>query len=514
MLSLAGVGERYQSAFRAGRNGMIQQRNERQVVPWRWFLLTTLILAAAGCKARPPTAALPTLASEAHLSPSPVTPVATAEAESPMATAGASLLAVEPPPPTPIPTAASTATVSDPPPTPADPITHTVAAGETLTDIAPRYSVTVDELAAANGIQNANAIAAGQVLQIPQPGGQATPTALAVATPAGAPIAALDVHAPPQAEPAWDPSLISGDLESGYPLLRYSPDGRMRIHAQPGTYAAPRLDAMAALIQTIFVEIEAEIGRPFWETVDVYLAGTLFEINPALQGFTQSQRFRSFVLVNGVFHPGERNYILGHELTHVATTNLLGRASSTMIHEGLAVALPYHHLHDEAEYLPLQETCALAYHDRERSGAFRPARTLLQYNYEEGFNGHIRTYFNYHLSGCFVDFLLDYGGMAALDQVYDSGAYATVYGQTFGELDAAWQASLAATEVNVDPARFVDTVYEMADAYEWYVSASEDGVHYNYQAYLALNEARLALNRGRLDEAQAGLKQYARLMGE
>jgi peptidoglycan-N-acetylglucosamine deacetylase len=47
--------------------------------------------------------------------------------------------------------------------------THTVAQGESLLAIASRYGVTLDELAAANGITNTNRVFVGQVLTIPPP---------------------------------------------------------------------------------------------------------------------------------------------------------------------------------------------------------------------------------------------------------------------------------------------------------------------------------------------------------
>jgi lysozyme len=47
--------------------------------------------------------------------------------------------------------------------------THTVAQGESLLAIASRYGLTLDQLAAANGITNANKVFVGQVLKIPSP---------------------------------------------------------------------------------------------------------------------------------------------------------------------------------------------------------------------------------------------------------------------------------------------------------------------------------------------------------
>jgi lysozyme len=45
--------------------------------------------------------------------------------------------------------------------------THTVAQGESLLGIASQYGVTLDALAAANGITNANHVFVGQLLKIP-----------------------------------------------------------------------------------------------------------------------------------------------------------------------------------------------------------------------------------------------------------------------------------------------------------------------------------------------------------
>ncbi len=54
------------------------------------------------------------------------------------------------------------------------PATYTVVAGDTLFRIALRFSLTVQELAAANGITNVEFISVGQVLKIPGCGGQTT----------------------------------------------------------------------------------------------------------------------------------------------------------------------------------------------------------------------------------------------------------------------------------------------------------------------------------------------------
>jgi len=62
------------------------------------------------------------------------------------------------------------------------PTIHTVQAGETLGSISTRYEVSIEDIMAANGIDNPNFLSVGQQLTIPI-GGLATPTAVPTDTP-------------------------------------------------------------------------------------------------------------------------------------------------------------------------------------------------------------------------------------------------------------------------------------------------------------------------------------------
>ena len=94
--------------------------------------------------------------------------------ESPTAAASPGTTVPPLPSPTPTPTRAPTPT-----PTPL-PQTYTVQSGDTLQLIAERFNVTVEDLAAKNGILDPNNIFAGQKLELPQPDERVTPP-----TPAG-----------------------------------------------------------------------------------------------------------------------------------------------------------------------------------------------------------------------------------------------------------------------------------------------------------------------------------------
>ena len=90
--------------------------------------------------------------------------------ESPSDAASPGATAPSLPSPTPTPTRVPTPT-----PTPL-PQTYTVQSGDTLALIAERFNVTIEDLAAKNGILDPNNIFAGQKLELPQPDERVTPS--------------------------------------------------------------------------------------------------------------------------------------------------------------------------------------------------------------------------------------------------------------------------------------------------------------------------------------------------
>jgi LysM repeat protein len=386
-------------------------------------------------------------------------------------------------------------------------INHVVQPGETLTDIATQYSVSIADIVAANDLSDPDAIGAGQTLLIPvNPVEQSTSAAIVTDAAADLPMQpTVSVLAPPlttNIQPDWPPSRTGDGLAENYPLISRTSSGNVIIYYQPGTYPDLEITALTQTIDDIWNDIQIQLGKSFPRTVDIYLAGTLFAINPALQGLAQSWQYRAFVLVNGTFHPGEEHYIIAHELTHIAATHSLGPVSSVMLHEGLAVHLPQSYLTEEASYLPHTEICASTLN----TPAFRSAVQMHAFSYgPTGFGGHIRNFFHYNLSGCFVTYLIETYGLEKFDRLYDSGDYQGIYGRSLSDLDQEWRGWLTTIPLTIDPEQLIASVSNVAVAYDAYVAASTGGVHANWEAYLHLNRARLAANQGLFDLSEIEL---------
>jgi LysM repeat protein len=105
----------------------------------RTLTAAALMVALVACAPEPPQALLPTLPAVLDITPAPTLDIDAT------ATAYAGLVL-------PTPTAAAL---------------YTVQAGDTLSDLADRFSTTIDELVAANGLTDPNALQPGQTLLIP-----------------------------------------------------------------------------------------------------------------------------------------------------------------------------------------------------------------------------------------------------------------------------------------------------------------------------------------------------------
>lgn len=192
----------------------------------------------------------------------PVT-VATAEA-----VAGADEVVIEEPPPTaaePIPTVAATDTPTPLETTPtADgeprPATHLVRPGETLSEIAQQYGVSMQQLMVLNGIQNADAIYSGQQLRLP---GAPTPSPTVTETPAETPTPAGTATPSPTDTPASGSAEGVSEAELDEPAAEV--DSTPEVAGAPvvsiaslnRTYTVRRNDTIARIARGLGVDVEA-----------------------------------------------------------------------------------------------------------------------------------------------------------------------------------------------------------------------------------------------------------------
>jgi LysM repeat protein len=164
-------------------------------------------------------------------------------------------------------------------------ITHVVQPGETLINIATQYNVSVADIVDLNQLSNPDAIDAGQTLLIPvNPGVQ--PAETATVPSANNPAATAVIISPTPT--GWPPSQTGVDVRDNYPLTTQTASGSVIIYYQPDTYPQREIVALTQSIDDIWIDIQAQLGRPFPRSVDLHLAGTLFSVNPALQGLSQS----------------------------------------------------------------------------------------------------------------------------------------------------------------------------------------------------------------------------------
>lgn len=183
----------------------------RHHLKWVWGVWLVLGFSLAACTAvettPPPTPTNPTAVSNQPPATATASPTA-----SPTATATATPLPTATPPPTAVPATA----------TPAFEI-YTVQYGDTLYGLAETYDLTVDEIIAANQLENANVLAEGDSLRIPLP--SPTPGPTSTADPNAQPTAVPS----PTPTPSGPPTSLNGLAYSDF--VRLSPEVAANIQA-------------------------------------------------------------------------------------------------------------------------------------------------------------------------------------------------------------------------------------------------------------------------------------------
>jgi len=411
---------------------------------------------------------------------------------------------------TPVPvTATSAPTISQepsPPPTstveptvePSGPITYTVQEGDILSGIAYRLHVTVEAIMDASGLTSPDWIYPGDILTIPvhmitQPNQEKTPS------PGDA--APAESSTPESNNQIWQPSILEGDLDPAYPGILEAE--RFTLHYTPGTYPAQDPQAAADIVTRGLDHLEQVMNAQLDGRFDVYVAGSIFAPpDEALRGRSFSASRRYFFLHDGTGNLADQQYIATHELTHLFTWNVFGQPASAMLSEGAAVYTGITVIAD-SRHMPTEVFCA----------AYYQAGELPRISTNISFRGHIRDLPNYYAAGCFVQYLTETYGPEKFGQLYPTGDYVGVYGQSLAALEQEWLSYIDASELSMQfaPSNLIEAVDAVGTAYDE-LFADFQGTPTEMVAYQELDKARLALLEGRLEDSATHLTEFRQIL--
>ena len=373
----------------------------------------------------------------------------------------------------------------------ANKVVHTVKVGETLSEIAKSYDVTVEEIVDANDLDS-DIIWVGQELTIPVPPPPPTDTPTATATPTATSTPTITPT------PTWGPVPLEGDLNLAYPET--SGPRRFTLHYRAGMYGVDDIDAVQAMVVSGMEYIEGTFRSMLPGTFDIYVAGTVFAApDTVYRGRTFPEARQIFFLDDGTGTPEDQQYILTRELTHLYAWNMFGPPTSTLLSEGFAVYMGMTSIAD-SDHIPLKTFCA-AYHQAEKLPRIsRPLR----------FESYILDLQNYYATGCFVQYLVETYGMEKFPTLYPSGDYEGMYGASLETLEEAWIAQIEADAevVPFEPEVLVNAVATVGRAYTT-LFANFRGTESQLAAYHTLDAARIALLDGdfaTVDEKLAELR--------
>jgi LysM repeat protein len=352
---------------------------------------------------------------------------------------------------------------------------HLVSSGETLENLADKYSVPIENIRSFNYMIG-DTILPGQQITIPL----------------------TNTHS----RHPWRFSILGGDLASFYPLSLET--DRFTLHFAPETYPGQDPLVLANLVQQGLKSIETLMQVKLDVHFDIFAAGSVFAPpNRALRGRSFSYLRQTFFLHDGTGNPEDQLYIVTHELTHLFAWNAFGQPASSMLSEGAAVYAGMKSI-EGSNHLPLNRFCEI----------YIEAEELPQVSSSLSFQGHIRDLENYYAAGCFVGYLIENYGTQSFAQLYPTGDFGFVYGKSINEIEEEWRSYLNTNDSTNegDFPDFISSVNDIKSAYENFFS-SFTGSNTQIAVYRELDKARIALLQGRLESFNEHMNNFHILLG-
>jgi len=323
----------------------------------------------------------------------------------------------------------------------------------------------------------------GALVTRPEPPLPPTTQVFRFPTPTSTPPATATPEPPPT---PYRLAALNSDLLTAFPATVAGE--RFTLHYDPTSPPAIAPAELAALVAQVLAHHEQLLDVALGGQFDVYAAGTLFAApDQALRGHSFSRHRYFQVVVDNDIASAAQRYIVAHELTHLFAWNTFGVPSSVLLSEGLAVYAGLDFVGDEL--LPLHDFCA----------AYSQADALPHVSDDLAYLGHIRNLEHYYAAGCFVQFLIERYGVTAFAQLYPTGDYVNVYGQSLAALEAEWLAETATRPLAtpLDPTALVAAVTETKRAY-LDLLVNFDGRPEQVDAYRRLDAQWVAVLAGQL----------------
>lgn len=287
--------------------------------------------------------------------------------------------------------------------------------------------------------------------------------------------------------------------------------GEITLHYRPGPFSMADIPAFSRDIQAALRHaqelLDAELAGP----VDYYLAPTLFPPpDPGLRGFNRSGDRIVYQLYDGSGTRLERQYLATHELIHQVAADAIGPYSSVFLAEGIA-------MYAGERYLIADGNVSL---DGFARAALQEGRLIPLTDLSSGrvrFMGRLPQRTPYDEAGSFVRFLIETRGLPRFRDVYVSGEYERVYGETLPELEVEWKRYLRSPRAlgpfAPDPGRYLGDIEAVQAAYARLFAALDAGASVPDSAYRALDAARVAADRADHPAVERGLRRFALEMG-
>jgi hypothetical protein len=267
---------------------------------------------------------------------------------------------------------------------------------------------------------------------------------------------------------------------------------------RPGAFPPENAAYVADTAARLLGEANARIQTNFYPEMEIFLADQLYAPEClGCQGFAAADLFQIFILQDGSLAADEFEALLLHEIVHVIAAHEISLPHSLFFAEGLATWAMTDYLVASGYISPLQ-TAAWIHH----VGAMPTLSELRKDNYA----GRVRKRAEYDGAASFAFFMVETYGYDAYRQMYALDPPEMVVDRTWEQLEAEWHAYLD---------RWAGNVVNGVDAQQWWGAMSQvaegfgtlytDPAPVTAEQYTSLVQARLLVNKGDIESAQAAL---------